>query len=99
MKDYYDLWTAHRLGIVTVSGLGEALRHTFSRRRTELPAELPEGLTAAFANDASKQAQWAAFVRKSKRNAPPLPELIAAIASLAGPAFDSARRESLQRLS
>jgi hypothetical protein len=92
MKDYYDLWTAQRLGIVTADGLGEAIRHTFARRDTPLPEGLPEGLTGAFAADASKQAQWAGFVRKSGLMAPSLAEVVSAASALAAPALEHARR-------
>ncbi len=92
MKDYYDLWTAARLGVVTSGGLGEALRHTFDRRGTPVPIDLPEGLTAAFATDASKRAQWSGFVRKSGLTPPSLDEVVTAAAELAAPAFKHARR-------
>ena len=94
MKDYYDLWTAARLGVVTPEGLGEALRHTFARRGTALPAELPEGLTASFAEDTTKQAQWAGFVRKSRLEAPSLAEVVEAAAGLGQAGFLAARRGS-----
>ena len=91
MKDYYDLWTANRLGITSAAGLGEAIRHTFARRRTPLPGGHPTGLLPTFAADPTKQAQWAGFVRKSKLVAPSLDEVVVAVAALAGPAFDVAR--------
>ena len=94
MKDYYDLWTAARLGVVTPEGLGEALRHTFARRGTALPAEPPEGLTASFAEDTTKQAQWAGFVRKSRLEAPSLAEVVEAAAGLGQAGFLAARRGS-----
>ena len=91
MKDYYDLWAAARLGVVTADGLGEAIRHTFHRRRTALPHGMPEGLTTPFADDPTKQAQWAGFVRKSRLEAPTLAEVVEVAAALAEDAFDSAR--------
>ncbi len=91
MKDYYDLWTAQRLGITTPERLGIALRHTFERRETAIPAELPEGLTEGFANDAAKRAQWAGFLRKSRLSAPDLLEVVASVAELAAAGFASAR--------
>jgi hypothetical protein len=89
MKDYYDLWTAARLGVVTAEGLGEAVRHTFARRGTAVPEGLPEGLTAAFAEDAGKRAQWAGFVRKSRLEAPSLAEVVEVVAGLAEAGFAS----------
>ena len=91
MKDYYDLWAAQTLGVATPRELGVAIRHTFARRGTPVPQELPEGLTAMFADDAAKQTQWRAFVRKSKLVAPSLSEVVAVAATLAEPAFDAAR--------
>ena len=88
MKDYYDLWTAERLGVVTSEGLRVAVEHTFARRGTPVPQSLPEGLTQVFADDPAKQAQWAAFVRKSGLAAPPLAEVVEAAARLATPAFN-----------
>ncbi|MCB9779182.1 MAG: nucleotidyl transferase AbiEii/AbiGii toxin family protein [Alphaproteobacteria bacterium] len=92
MKDYYDFWTAARLGVVTAEGLGEAVRHTFERRETPLPEGLPEGLTAAFAEDPTKRAQWAGFVRKSRLEAPSLAEVVEVAAGLAEGGFEEARR-------
>ena len=93
MKDYYDLWSAARLKVVTVEELGEAIRHTFARRGTPVPSEQPEGLTAAFAKDPTKQAQWWGFVRKSKLDAPPLAEVVAVAAELAKGGFAVAGEE------
>ncbi len=92
LKDYYDLWTAARLAIVTDEGLGEAIWHTFARRDTPLPVGLPEGLTAAFARDPTTQAQWAGFVRKSRLHAPSLAEVVEVAAGLAEGGFAVARR-------
>lgn len=91
MKDYYDLWTASQLGVVTAEGLGNAVRHTFARRATEIPNELPEGLTAAFAHDPAKLTQWAGFVRKSRLEAPSLAEVVEVAAELAEAGFEAAR--------
>jgi predicted nucleotidyltransferase component of viral defense system len=91
MKDYYDLWTAQRLGITTPERLGTALRHTFERRETAIPAELPEGLTEAFAHDSAKRAQWAGFLRKSRLTGPDLVEVVASVAELAAAGFATAR--------
>jgi predicted nucleotidyltransferase component of viral defense system len=92
MKDYYDVWAAAQLRVVTDAGLGEAIRHTFARRGTPLPSSLPEGLGASFAADKTKQSQWAGFVRKSKLAAPDLASVVRVAAELAAPAFDRARR-------
>jgi hypothetical protein len=46
--------------------LMRALRATFERRRTPLPAELPVALTPAFANIEGKRAQWNGFVQRNR---------------------------------
>ncbi|MED5370193.1 MAG: nucleotidyl transferase AbiEii/AbiGii toxin family protein [Myxococcota bacterium] len=93
MKDYYDLWAAHQLGIVTGEGLGMAIRHTFSRRGTPVPSELPIGLSSEFAQDRSKQAQWKGFLRKSGLQTPALTEAVEAAAELARTGFLAASEE------
>jgi hypothetical protein len=45
--------------------LVDAIRRTFARRGTEISAQ-PVALTERFASDASKIAQWRAFLRKSR---------------------------------
>lgn len=93
MKDYYDLWTAVRVGNTTPESLGRAVRHTFAKRGTAVPVALPVGLTEVFVADPAKRAQWDGFVRKSKLNAPPLAEVVDRAASLAAAAFEVARAE------
>ena len=65
MKDFYDIWFL--AGGFEFDGalLGAALRATFARRKTALPATLPFALTTEFANDQQKQNQWRAFVTKA----------------------------------
>jgi len=53
---------------------------TFTRRQTPLPV-WPDPLSDAFANDATKQAQWVAFIRRNGLTGLPgqFPEVIMAI--------------------
>jgi hypothetical protein len=62
LKDFYDIWVMSRSYEFDDDRLARALLATFSRRRTLLPAEPPDGLTAAFANDPAKRRQWTAFL-------------------------------------
>jgi predicted nucleotidyltransferase component of viral defense system len=81
MKDFYDLVVLSRLFEFDGELLSRAIRATFDRRRTPLPAGLPMALTSAFADDAAKKTQWTAFVRKTEAaDAPDLPAAVAAIA-------------------
>jgi hypothetical protein len=43
--------------------LRRAVVATFARRKTLVPAEIPDGLSEAFAADPGKQRQWDAFAR------------------------------------
>jgi len=64
MKDFYDLWVIAREFDVDGATLSEAIRNTFSRRQTPLPEQTPSGLSADFYEDAQKNTQWNAFLRK-----------------------------------
>lgn len=81
MKDYYDLWALSGNMEFQLAPLRDAIRATFDRRKTEIPAELPVGLTAEFSNDETKLRQWAAFVSKNDLDEP-WPELDAVIVKL-----------------
>lgn len=52
--------------------LRQVLQAAFDRRRIPLLADVPLALTPLFAEDRVKQAQWAAFVRKSRLAEPGL---------------------------
>lgn len=64
MKDFHDVWfLAHRFEFDGPT-LRKAIEATFARRQTILPPA-PEPFTEAFAKDPTKQAQWAAFLRRN----------------------------------
>lgn len=62
MKDFYDIWVLSRASEFNDDRLARAIAATFARRKTEIPEELPDALTPAFAADAAKVQQWNAFV-------------------------------------
>lgn len=64
MKDYYDIWMLSRNCSFTRAQLSSAVRSTFERRGTPLPAETPPGLTASFFGDPGHRQQWAAFAKR-----------------------------------
>jgi len=66
MKDFYDLWVLARQFEFQGPMLCQAIRATFERRRTPVPAEVPLALSAEFSNDQGKQAQWRAFIGKGR---------------------------------
>ena len=62
MKDFYDIWLLSRSYAFSGDRLARAIAATFARRKTPIPTDRPDALTEAFADDQSKQKQWASFV-------------------------------------
>lgn len=93
MKDFFDLWIMAKTFAFDGPVLAEAIRATFARRKTAIPAETPIAFTPDFASDVSKQAQWRAFLKRtSLAMAPePLPELLAFVAGFAMPVLETVR--------
>lgn len=59
-----------------------------------IPEEVPDALTAAFAADATKQRQWAAFVRDLAADAPALETIVTDLADFLMPYAQQARHRS-----
>lgn len=90
MKDYFDLWVLAQHTDFDGDILRQAVQATFDRRKTTLTAQLPFGLTDAFAQDAQKQIQWQAFLKKNRLEALALTDVIAALATFMWPVIESA---------
>lgn len=65
MKDFYDLWRLSQNFDFDGMLLTEAIKSTFERRGTEVPAVMPLALTDEFSSDTQKARQWQAFLKKS----------------------------------
>lgn len=76
LKDYFDLDLLLGERGLDVAQLRRAIAATFERRGLAVPDDWPAGLSDAFASDGGKQAQWTAFLRKSRLEAVPLPAVI-----------------------
>ena len=70
MKDIYDLWFIASTFQFDGPTLVYALKRTFVRRGTDIPKELPFGLSEEFATDSMKISQWGAFIRRTGVQAP-----------------------------
>jgi hypothetical protein len=81
MKDYFDLWILARHTGFDGDILRQAVQATFDRRKTLLTGRAPFGITDAFAQDAQKQMQWQAFLRKNRLEALALNDVTAALAT------------------
>ncbi len=64
MKDYYDLLVIFRTYDLDDDVLVAAIASTFERRQTELPTDLPPGLSDEFGSDANAQRLWGEFLRR-----------------------------------
>lgn len=80
MKDFYDLAALSRMFEFEGESLVRAIRATFRRRGTALPIAPPVAFTTVFTEDATKNTQWTAFMRKSE--AAGFPRLADAVASI-----------------
>jgi hypothetical protein len=94
LKDYFDLQVLLDREQLDELVLAEAVRRTFAVRSTPLPQELPLGLSIEFADDANKQTQWRAFLKRNELDALPLPEVVAQLRAWLMPVLLSARQVS-----
>ncbi|MEA3367134.1 MAG: nucleotidyl transferase AbiEii/AbiGii toxin family protein [Planctomycetota bacterium] len=62
MKDLYDLWWISQQFEFTARTLADAVRATFTRRRTEIPVTLPHPLTDEFVSSAEAARRWKGFL-------------------------------------
>jgi hypothetical protein len=92
MKDFHDIFALSRSYEFAGDGLARAIAATFKRRKTKIPAELPDALTAAFASDPTKQQQWTAFTQGIEAQTGSLPEIVDALAAFLMPHADAARK-------
>ena len=76
MKDFFDLWVLLHDTTLDDPELGRAIEATFTRRQTAMPSTQPIGLSDAFAEHATKQVQWRAFLKKNRLQAMDLTEVI-----------------------
>jgi hypothetical protein len=93
IKDFFDLrYLAEHFDFDRAT-LTEAIRRTFARRRTPIPADEPVALTRAYWQDASRPAQVRAFAKRAALTVPDVPEEAFAglLGSFLGPILDDLR--------
>ena len=66
MKDFCDVWMLSKTFGFRGATLAEAIKSTFAGRKTDLPTDEPIAFSKDFSEDAAKQAQWTAFVKRSR---------------------------------
>jgi hypothetical protein len=96
IKDFFDLhYLATRFEFDRAT-LSEAVRRTFERRRTPIPAEDPIGLTPAYWENPSRPAQVRAFTRRARIDVPDMPsgEFLGLMQAFLSPVLEDLRRGS-----
>ncbi len=92
MKDYYDLWALLSSQSIEEGELDEAIRATFERRETDVPAETPAGLTRQFSTDRLKVQQWSAYTASIGLEGLSLENTTDSIGTVLGPACERLTR-------
>lgn len=93
LRDYFDVFVLARRRAFDGASLKKAVRHTFERRGTSIPEDLPPGLSTRFAKEPGKQIQWKSFCHKLGEPSVPedLTRVLEKIASFVGPVLRAAR--------
>ncbi len=91
MKDFYDIWILSKSSPFEDDRMARAIAATFARRKTELPEGLPRALTAEFASEPAKRAQWTAFAADVMGTPPSLEEVCRDLAAFLAPHIGRAR--------
>src|SRR3546814_12514400 len=91
LKDYYDLWALSERVSMDPDMVGEAIRRTFEVQGTDIPSDVPSGLSEAFVS--RNAGKWADYVASEYLSiAPPgLADVVDRHRSVALPAFETAR--------
>jgi predicted nucleotidyltransferase component of viral defense system len=92
MKDFYDIWILSRSFTFEDDRLARAIAATFARRETEIPTDLPDALSPAFAADDQKRSQWRAFVEDVALDPGKLAEVVNELATFLMAHAASAKR-------
>ncbi len=90
MKDFFDLWFLGRTFDFDGATLARAIRATFSRRHTTLPAETPPALTERFATE--RAGSWAAFAKRNGQESLAFASIVEEIRAFIGPVLEAAAR-------
>jgi hypothetical protein len=90
MKDFFDIWLLSGQFEFDGGTLAVAIDRTFAHRGTMIQSH-PVALTSPFAEEPTKQAQWKAFVRRTRLDNTPesLSEVVPAVATFLGPVTDA----------
>jgi hypothetical protein len=71
LRDYYDLWLLPTLRTYEGTQVATAVGATFGHRGTDVPVDVPVGLSSAFFGDLANQVAWRSFLSNRRVEAPP----------------------------
>lgn len=93
IKDFHDIWVTTRTFDFDLPTLVDAVNGTLLRRGTDIPTEMPVGLTEAFALIAEDRGLWTGFLRRNPPTLepPPFAELQEELRRFFGPIIASLR--------
>ena len=96
IKDFFDLHYLATHFEFDQATLAEAVRRTFARRRTPIPADAPIGLTHAYWENISRPAQVRAFARRAALTVPEgfADEFTRVLGAFLSPILDDLRAET-----
>jgi predicted nucleotidyltransferase component of viral defense system len=80
MKDYHDIWMLARTLEFDGQDLADAMRATFRRRDTELPAATPAELTREYTGQPETSRMWGTYRKEFSASTSDLPEDLQAVA-------------------
>lgn len=98
MKDVFDLWvlphdtTLDDADADADAELRRAVEATVARRQTAPPSAQPIGPRDVFADDATKQLQWRAFLKKNRPGPVDLGDLVRTIRDRTQPGVGTGER-------
>jgi len=90
LKDYLDLSVMFDREEIDANILACAIVATFRRRGTEIPLNLPIGLTDEFGSDVSRQSIWSVFLKKNELQSISLQNVVVALRSHLEPVLKQA---------
>ena len=92
VKDHFDLWWLLVIDRCPAADVCPAVLATFERRGTDIPEDVPVGLSEEYASDPRVLAQWRAFVTRNQLSVPALHELLGQLREAVVPMLEQARR-------
>jgi hypothetical protein len=97
MKDFFDVWTVSQEFSFDGPTLSRAIKTTFETRVTIVPEKPPLAFSPEFYDDREKNAQWKAFLTKSKLNAEgkSLPKIVEALRKFLIPVSEAVARDEV----